>query len=190
MDYINKRMINIPQDAQKYEYEDINYTVYVYKRGEAFAYKIYGGRRSTPDSYSILKNEEDVYQAINKYIQERRILAETRTKQKAEKKLLLEEKFKSVKVGDLFYTSWGYDQTNVDFYKLMKIKGKTGTFQRINSEVVSGSEGYMSAYVKAGKLFTGKPFTARFTGDSIKVDYGQRAVPTLEDTEHYSSWYA
>jgi len=26
-----------------------------------------------------------------------------------------------VKVGDYFYTSWGYDQTNVDFYKVVRV---------------------------------------------------------------------
>lgn len=30
--------------------------------------------------------------------------------------------FEAVKVGDVFYASWGYDQTNVDFYKVV---GKT-----------------------------------------------------------------
>lgn len=28
----------------------------------------------------------------------------------------------TVKVGDIFYTSWGYDQTNIDFYEIV---GKT-----------------------------------------------------------------
>jgi hypothetical protein len=26
-----------------------------------------------------------------------------------------------VEVGDYFYTSWGYDQTNVDFYKVVRV---------------------------------------------------------------------
>lgn len=29
------------------------------------------------------------------------------------------------KVGDVFYISWGYDQTNVDFYRIRKLRGKT-----------------------------------------------------------------
>lgn len=28
---------------------------------------------------------------------------------------------RTVKVGDFFYTSWGYDQTNVDFYEVVGI---------------------------------------------------------------------
>ena len=28
------------------------------------------------------------------------------------------------KVGDIFYNSWGYDQTNIDYYKVKKLVGK------------------------------------------------------------------
>ena len=30
-----------------------------------------------------------------------------------------------VKVGDLFYDSWGYEQTNIDFYQVVALKGTT-----------------------------------------------------------------
>ena len=29
-----------------------------------------------------------------------------------------------VHVGDIFYTQWGYDQTNIDFYQVVELKGK------------------------------------------------------------------
>jgi hypothetical protein len=30
-----------------------------------------------------------------------------------------------IKQGDIFYTSWGYDQTNIDYYKVKKLIGKS-----------------------------------------------------------------
>ena len=30
-----------------------------------------------------------------------------------------------VKVGDIFYMSWGYEQTNLDFFRVEKLRGKT-----------------------------------------------------------------
>lgn len=30
-----------------------------------------------------------------------------------------------MKEGDIYYISWGYDQTNVDFYRVIKLRGKT-----------------------------------------------------------------
>ncbi len=35
-----------------------------------------------------------------------------------------------VKIGDLFYTSWGYEQTNVDFFQVVAVKGKTSVLVR------------------------------------------------------------
>ena len=32
-----------------------------------------------------------------------------------------EHKNERVKIGDLYYSSWGYDQTNVEFFKVVKI---------------------------------------------------------------------
>jgi hypothetical protein len=34
--------------------------------------------------------------------------------------IVVEPEKREVKVGDIFYTSWGYDQTNVEFYKVVR----------------------------------------------------------------------
>ena len=34
-----------------------------------------------------------------------------------------------MKQGDIFVSSWGYDQTNVDFHEVVKVAAKTGTAQ-------------------------------------------------------------
>jgi hypothetical protein len=38
------------------------------------------------------------------------------------------------KVGDIITCSWGYDQTNVDFYKVTKVTAKTVSFVRITAD--------------------------------------------------------
>lgn len=40
----------------------------------------------------------------------------------------------NVKVGDIFYTSWGYDQTNIDFYKIVAVKNKTISYVSIGED--------------------------------------------------------
>ena len=47
-----------------------------------------------------------------------------------------------VKIGDMFYTSWGYDQTNTEHFKVTKISpsGKTCFVRQIGSKTVPGSE--------------------------------------------------
>lgn len=53
-----------------------------------------------------------------------------------------------VKVGDIFVSMWGYDQTNVDYYQVTALKGKTMVvLQAIGYEVV-GHNGFMQSTVK------------------------------------------
>ena len=40
------------------------------------------------------------------------------------------------KVGDILYSSWGYDQTNIDFFKVVKTSEFSVWIQRVNSKVV------------------------------------------------------
>lgn len=44
-----------------------------------------------------------------------------------------------VHVGDIYYTAWGYDQTNVDFYQVVALKGKrTAVIRQIANDYLDG----------------------------------------------------
>jgi len=43
----------------------------------------------------------------------------------------VEKPLPTVKVGDIFVSSWGYDQTNIDFYKVLSVKNKTAVLAEI-----------------------------------------------------------
>lgn len=44
-----------------------------------------------------------------------------------------------VHIGDLFYGSWGYEQTNVDFFQVVGLKGKhTAILRRIAGDYIGG----------------------------------------------------
>jgi len=48
------------------------------------------------------------------------------------------------KVGDIIHHSWGYGQTQADFYQVVKLTDKTVTVRAIGAKTVEGSEAYMS----------------------------------------------
>lgn len=51
-------------------------------------------------------------------------------------------------VGDILCNSWGYDQTNVEWFEVVALAGKSMVVLReIESRVVPGSEGFMSGSV-------------------------------------------
>lgn len=44
-----------------------------------------------------------------------------------------------VHIGDIFYGSWGYEQTNVDFFQVVALKGKhTAVLREIKAEYIGG----------------------------------------------------
>ena len=96
-------------------------------------------------------------------------------------------------VGDLFYSSWGYDQTNIDFYEVVAMKGITVTVRRCKSVQVSYSN--MQGVVKADKgNLCGEPKNYRVAYNmegqpSFKVASYARAWPTTADEEHnFTEW--
>ena len=56
-----------------------------------------------------------------------------------------EHKDDNVKIGDLFYASWGYDQTNKEMFKVVGFtkSGKSALVRQIGMTSEKGSEGYM-----------------------------------------------
>ncbi len=44
-------------------------------------------------------------------------------------------------VGQIYYASWGYDQTNIDFYKIVEVKEKSVVVVEIGASYVPGTQG-------------------------------------------------
>jgi len=61
----------------------------------------------------------------------------------------METTVRTVKVGDIFYESWGYDQTNIDFVQVVSISptGKTVKCQMAGKEHTDGE------HIKPSKPF-------------------------------------
>lgn len=60
-------------------------------------------------------------------------------------------------VGDLMYCSWGYEQTNIDFYQIVEVKKKSIVIRRVGQILVKAA-GDMCEYVKPDKdNFIGGP---------------------------------
>ncbi len=61
---------------------------------------------------------------------------ETREEVKKQVASTFEHGFKE---GDILYASWGYEQTNIDFYQITGVKGKFATLKEIKGEIVQAS---------------------------------------------------
>ncbi len=98
----------------------------------------------------------------------------------------------TLKVGDILHTSWGYDQTNVDFYAVTRVSGKRVYVRPIAADYEE--TGFMS-----GRTWPEMPI--RFTGEEtwhvaqtydgatcLTIDGHHASLSTGRD--HYTSSYA
>jgi hypothetical protein len=109
----------------------------------------------------------------------------------------------TVKVGSLFCMSWGYDQTNVNFFQVTRLSPEGIFVREIGYKTVPGSEGFMnckvvaepnkflssSSWCKGTNVETARRFNG---GDKPSFSMGRSywAFLTTETQEHYNSWYA
>lgn len=125
----------------------------------------------------------------------------TNTINKAEIKKVAQKEFNhTFKVGDLFYTSWGYEQSNISFYQIIGFAGKSAILCKIDKISVEDTS-WASRLVKPAKnSFIGEPFKKRimaaveYTGKihfRIKMDETKGTLfQTNESETQYESWYA
>lgn len=116
-----------------------------------------------------------------------------------------------IKVGDLFDMSWGYDQTNVNYFQITRVSEKGVWVREIGSKSVPDTQGFMCENVSPAKDyflsrsqwcggFQGKnPETFRriqmFTRNNepkpcFNFHGRYYAFPCSINSTTYNSWYA
>jgi hypothetical protein len=106
------------------------------------------------------------------------------------------EQVDDVKIGDIFHFSWGYDQTNVDFYQVIDKRGYMLTLREIDTQstgvIGNGMADYCVA-VKDSFVPDSKPFTKRmqFSSNVPYINMKSYGWCSLYDGKPtYRSWYA
>jgi hypothetical protein len=169
----------------KYEYPHVAAVAYFYEVGDV-PYSIgFSGKANAPRFHHRYRSVTERAVALVKWI-------EGLEKSAAFKAKMKEERVNApvkLAAGDVLVSSWGYEQTNVDFYQVVEVKGKTATVVAIGQTIEQN--GFMSGNVKPQKdVFCGEFFKKVIcNGDSIKVK-DHYARKTDWDKAHYSSWYA
>ena len=109
--------------------------VLVLKNEDKLIAVAWSGKKSKYDWYYRFRDKKQMDKYISDYfckLEDRARLKIERKEQKKKEKL---EFFDSIQVGDIFVDSWGYDQTNVDFYKVTKKLKASIKIVKIGSEV-------------------------------------------------------
>jgi hypothetical protein len=99
---------------------------------------IFFGKQAKPVSNYWYRSEEARNAAVASAFESRRKSLAFKAERKAKRVAWVPD----YKVGDILRTSWGYDQTNVEYFEITEIKGKYATLREIAAE--STETGWMT----------------------------------------------
>lgn len=114
-----------------------------------------------------------------------------------------------VKVGDLFSMSWGYDQTNVNYFQVTRVTPKGVYVREIGAKSVPGTQGFMCETVRPVKdnFLTKSQWCGGYNSNNPETfrklkwsDYSKAwlfgfesryfAYQVKGEGDQYNSWYA
>ena len=96
----------------------------------------------------------------------------------------------AVNVGDVFVSSWGYEQTNTDYYQVVGLTaGNKSVKVRKISHNTKQTGMMCGESTPLLNNFIGDVQTKRLNGDGFRVNSFSYAFKTLPNKPHYCSWY-
>ena len=138
-------------DAAVFTYEE---------NGKLYAIAFYGKAAKPAWHYRFSKDESRA-QRVAEFIADRKARAKMMAERKADR-----SKPHSLKVGDILVSSWGYDQTNIDFYEVVEVKGTATVIIReiAQEREQTGWEQYKAVPVPGS--YIGEPLVKRASPDN------------------------
>ena len=178
----NARLVPGPSGCAVYAYD-------CDRRGvSVFAAMGFRGTAGKPEFHYIYRTEAARTLAIEEFWKSVISSREFRAKRQAEKSAWTNP----LKVGDLMYTSWGYDQTNTEFYAVTRVSGKRVWIREIAGDY--DATGFMSgrSWPAMPIRFVGEEtmHIARQSGEGASVKIGHHYAYQDQGRTHYTSSYA
>ncbi len=134
----------------------------------------FSGKRAKPDFHYRFASAEraDAYRA--KWFDSLNTAAQAKQAHKAEKAAKMAEGHR-LAVGDVLVASWGYEQTNYDYYQVTRLVGARSVEIRELAQSRGETHWMQGDCVPVKNSFVGEPMIKRVTesGDAVKVrDWG------------------
>lgn len=148
--------------------------VYIIENGPNYVAKGFKGKAAKPSFHYKFKTAERMAEYVNEFFADYAKVLEYKANKKAEEKLKKAEIAAALKVGDIYYSSWGYDQTNIDFYKIVDVKGAKATLVKIAKSYLESEFAYEDKVVPAPDVIVGEPMK------KIVNAYGYFAIESFE----------
>lgn len=141
------------------------------------------GRQSRPFSNYWYRTLERAYEALSEIKRNEDESQAWKAKRKAEQTAKLVELKNNLKEGDIYYTSFGYSMTLVNFYQVVEIKGQYVYFRELQVEATGYGTG--KKWAKANEFYGDKIYKTTARGTKISR---QRLKKWDGEGKYYNSW--
>ncbi len=96
----------------------------------------------------------------------------------------------SLKIGSILYASWGYDQTNIDFYEVTRLIGRTTLeLRELAQEATCDQHGLSGKTRPIPSQYISEPFKKRINiHGSVKINEVFQACIWSGDELYFSSY--
>jgi len=190
------RSFYIPKEYdKKVEKPELNNAVIYYltnRRGKP-AVMAFSGKKAKPDMNYYYFKEEDREKSVANYLDGLKRRKEWKEEAKAERKAEKEKAKSAWKIGDVLYNSWGYEQTNVDFYQVVSVKGYKVVLKKIASKQVEDSmysHGMACEVVACPNEFVDDKEYVKIVHSPDYISWNSYSSAYRDNGQkHYCSWY-
>jgi len=138
----------LPEQVEKKEVASLGIEIYSYELNGKLIGLGFGGKRGKPDFYNSFSTPERRSEYINNYVKrvvDRHEQTVARKKEQTKPHTLVE--------GDILECSWGYDQTNIDFFQVTEVVSpRTVKIRGIQSQCI-GNQSYQDKIVPVKDAF-------------------------------------
>lgn len=154
MRYGHKREIYIPKGSVKFADKQSSAVVYLYQRESSGKLGAVGfhGNAQKPDWQYTFRDAAQREAYCGKHFEAIRAREKARG-DRARERVAFKH---SCQVGDIYRTSWGYDQTNVEFFEVIEVRGKYAILREIAGAVRENGQGSESVVAQSGAFLEPK----------------------------------
>lgn len=187
----HKREYHIPENAEPYDATGTDAAVYTYTMKSGILCALaFVGRAQKPKWKLSFRDETQRAGYISRFLTDRKRTLEANAKWKAEKKADADAPH-TFSIGDILSCSWGYDQTNVNFYQVLALSGtQTVTFQELKQETSIDDGAFSGTCLPLANQFLkgSEPLTRRVAFGAVKIESYSRATLWNGKPRYWSSY--
>jgi hypothetical protein len=175
----------IPQGSQEVKHDGINAVVYISRTEKSLSAIGYRGKANKHAFNYLFRSEAQLQEHITGFFKDVKAHQDYREEIREKRKLFVT----TLKPGDMLHTSWGYEQTNVEFFQVLSVVKNTVIIREVAQN--RDETGFMSGRCSPIKdNFIGPELKKRVSdGEEIKID-DCRYAWKFDGKDHYYSTYA